>query len=68
MGLNLLYGEEEGSELIRKNSLDFKMSVEIFFFRLRYIFYMIFLLICIRYGISNMSINLKKGFYDWMLE
>lgn len=40
MGLNLLYGEEEGSELIRKNSLDFKMSVEIFFFSIKvYILY-----------------------------
>lgn len=49
MGLNSLYGEEEGSELTRKNSLDSKMSVETFSFRSRYIFYMIFLLTCTRY-------------------
>lgn len=35
MGLNSLYGEEEGSELTRKNSLESRMSVETFSFRAR---------------------------------
>jgi hypothetical protein len=35
MGLNSLYGEDDGSEMTRKNSMESKMSIETFTFRAR---------------------------------